>query len=77
MADIVIANILCEVIVRLAPVLRHALREDGVLLLSGILDKQVKAVRAGFGSGIEFEIRHRDQWCLMIGNIKVGHTQVL
>ena len=77
MADIVIANILCEVIVRLAPALRHALREDGVLLLSGILDKQVEDVRAGFGSGIEFEIRQRDQWCLMIGNIKVGHTQVL
>ena len=50
---------------------------DGVLLLSGILDKQVEDVLAGFGSGIEFEIRQRDQWCLMIGNIKVGHTQVL
>jgi ribosomal protein L11 methyltransferase len=70
-ADIVIANILSEVIIGLADSLKEALGDKGTLLLTGILDSQVADVRDRFGSQFEYEVRQREQWCLLIGTIKV------
>ena len=70
-ADIVIANILSEVIVGLADSLEGALADRGTLLLTGILDTQAAGVRERFSPKFEFEVMYREQWCLLIGNIKV------
>jgi ribosomal protein L11 methyltransferase len=46
--DLVVANILANPIMLLAPTLLHHLRPGGTLLLSGILERQVETVIAAF-----------------------------
>ena len=48
--DMIIANILAEELVRLAPYLTKALRPGGTLILSGILSEKEQLVRQGFKS---------------------------
>jgi ribosomal protein L11 methyltransferase len=65
--DIVIANILAEENVRLAPHLISRLKADGTLLLSGILREKEAFVRNGFGGlGLTEPIMTYDaDWCCM------------
>jgi ribosomal protein L11 methyltransferase len=46
--DVILANILAEELVRLAPSLASRLNPDGVLILSGILAEKEELVRSGF-----------------------------
>ena len=48
--DIILANILAEELVRLAPFLTDRLNPGGSLILSGILAEKEQLVRQGFGS---------------------------
>ena len=48
--DIILANILAEELVRLAPYLTERLQPGGSLILSGILAEKEALVRQGFGS---------------------------
>ncbi len=45
--DIVVANILADVIIGMAPALRDALRPHGTLIASGIIDTRAEDVRQG------------------------------
>lgn len=66
--DFVIANILSEPLIDLAPVLLPALRYGGALALSGILEEQAEAVVAAYRAGVEFETpTFRDGWLLLQG----------
>ena len=65
-ADIVVANILADPLVALAPRLLRHLRPGGALLLSGVLATQVEEVRRAY-RGIAFEVRVRDDWALLSG----------
>ena len=63
--DLVIANIMAEENVRLAEHLVARLAEDGVLILSGILQEKESFVREGFsryGLGAP-ETTYEGEWC--------------
>jgi len=54
-ADIVLANILAEPLIALAPALCKLLTPAGKLCLSGLLDSQIKAVTAPYLSALQFD----------------------
>lgn len=66
-ADIVIANILANVIVSLATNLTALVRPRGTILLTGILDSQVKRVEKAFSGKFEFTRHRRRDWNLLVG----------
>lgn len=66
-ADLVIANILSEILVTLAPELAGYVRPGGYLGLSGILLDQVENVRAAYPSNVDFALTTRADWALLTG----------
>lgn len=66
--DIILANILAEELVRLAPHLTERLATGGTLVLSGILAEKEPLVRAGFAScPLEYrETRAEGEWVALI-----------
>jgi ribosomal protein L11 methyltransferase len=63
-ADLVLANILAEPLIELAPILTDACRIGGHLILSGLLQTQADAVKAAYGSAFDMvEVVCRDDWC--------------
>ncbi len=65
--DVVIANILANVVVGLAPNLTALVQPGGTILLTGILDSQVERVRAAFSEKFEFVPHRRQDWTLLVG----------
>ena len=62
--DIVLANIVADVIISLAPTVRHYMAEDGIFICSGIIDgreEEVKNTLKKNGFTIEKEL-HEDEW---------------
>lgn len=66
-ADLVIANILADTLINLGESLGRFVRDNGTLMLSGMLTDQVDRVAAAFADSFAIEVRHREQWALMIG----------
>lgn len=66
-ADVVIANILAEPLIALAPQIARRVKPGGALLLSGMLDTQVDEVRAAYAPDFCFELRLREEWALLAG----------
>jgi ribosomal protein L11 methyltransferase len=66
--DVILANILAEELVRLAPLLIQRLSTGGVLVLSGILAEKEPLVRSGFTSPeLEYrETRRQGEWVAMV-----------
>lgn len=66
--DVILANILAEELVRLAPLLIRHLSPGGALVLSGILAEKEPLVRAGFASPeLEYqETRQQGEWVAMV-----------
>jgi ribosomal protein L11 methyltransferase len=63
-ADLVVANILAEPLIELAPVLRAACKSGAELVLSGLLKSQAYAVKAAYSSGFDIvQVFGRDDWC--------------
>lgn len=62
--DIVLVNIVADVIMGLAPVLPHFLKENGVVLCSGILDvREEEVITALKAAGLEIlERRSQEDW---------------
>lgn len=63
-SDVVVANILADALIELAPVLTRALAPQGHLLLSGILDRQRARVEHAY-PGLEFAAHARGEWLLL------------
>jgi ribosomal protein L11 methyltransferase len=60
----VMANILAEPLIELAPKLTAACEPGGHLLLSGLLKPQAYAVKAAYASGFDrVQVVERDEWC--------------
>ena len=62
--DVVVANILADVIIPMAPVLPARMKSGGILITSGIIDfkeKEVAAALEAVGLTIE-EINHQGEW---------------
>lgn len=67
-ADVVVANILANVLIALAPRIAAMVRPGGRLALSGILDGQDGAVATAFAQWIDFDTRkRREEWVLLGG----------
>lgn len=67
-ADIVMANILANPLIELAPVLLGSLRLRGFLALSGILQEQAGEVRSAYQAGLAgITLENRDDWVLLQG----------
>ncbi len=66
--DVVLANILAQPLIALAPVLCESLVPGGRLLLSGILEAQADAVQSAYAGQIEFaQVTRQDGWTLLDG----------
>ena len=67
-ADVVVANILANPLIMLAPLLMHASRYNGRIVLSGILKEQVKEVEQTYQQWFKMHLaREQDGWALLIG----------
>src|SRR4051812_633221 len=64
--DLVVANILEEPLRVLAPALRRALREHGVLVISGFTPVQVPAIRVHYGMMRVVGEAQLDEWALLV-----------
>jgi len=66
--DVILANILAEELVRLAPQLTARLAPDGVLILSGILAGKEAFVRSGFAPQplVYRHTAHEGEWVAML-----------
>jgi ribosomal protein L11 methyltransferase len=66
--DLIVANILAEPLIRLAPQVSPLLAPGGVLVLSGLLPHQRERVVAAYGAqGIRLvEARIRDGWAVLV-----------
>ncbi len=62
--DIVVANILADVIIPMAPVIPERLKEGGIFISSGIIDFKEEAVKTAIEeAGLEIlEILHQGEW---------------
>lgn len=67
-ADTVIANILAEPLIQLAPKIQARCALNGNLVLSGLLTKQVDMLRKAYEPWFSFEeIRTQEDWALLWG----------
>jgi ribosomal protein L11 methyltransferase len=66
--DIVLANILASPLQLLAPLLTHALRSGGQIVLSGILEHQAEEVRNAYRKSFDMHTTRSDEgWVLLAG----------
>ncbi len=72
--DVVIANIVADVLVMIAYDLKHALRSEGVLILSGILDKYEDKVLKTFADMELLERIAQDEWVTLVVKSKEGNA---
>jgi ribosomal protein L11 methyltransferase len=66
-ADVVVANILANALIGLAPRLVSATKPDGLLALSGVLSEQAEQVRAAYAVEFDLARRERSSWVLLAG----------
>ncbi len=64
--DVVMANIIADVLIMLAQDLISATKKDGILILSGILDKYVTRVEKRFNSMKVLEKYRKDEWYTLV-----------
>ena len=73
-ADVLLANILANPLIMLAPLLLESLRPGGAMVLSGILEEQADEVRGAYLSGLDgISITSLDGWVRLSG-IRRGHA---
>lgn len=69
--DVVLANILAEPLIRLAPMLQAHCLPNGHIVLSGILKEQAQNVLAAYQPWFEFApIQEQDNWVCLVGTKK-------
>lgn len=67
-ADVVVANILANPLIILAPILMHATRQGGNIVLSGILTEQAEEVRQVYQQWFNMRIAGMQEgWALLTG----------
>ncbi len=64
--DVVVANIVADVLIFLANDLKKALKDDGILILSGILDKYEDKVLKAYTDCEIVEKIHQEEWVSLI-----------
>lgn len=70
-ADVLIANILANPLIELAPKFSGLIKTHGLIGLSGILADQVNDVEKTYSASFELEApRLQENWCLLVGRKK-------
>ena len=70
--DIVVANIIADILIALASNLINATKDDGLLILSGILEKYLNRVRDRFTKMEILEEYNKDEWyTLVLKKVKI------
>lgn len=64
--DFLVANIIADVLILLAPQLISALREDGMMILSGILDRYIDRVEQRYGEMKIIEKYNKQEWFTLV-----------
>lgn len=64
--DVVIANIVADVLVMIHKDLKNCLKDDGILIVSGILDKHLDRVLNKFKDLKELEVIHKNEWVTIV-----------
>lgn len=64
--DIVLANIVADVLIMLSKDLKKQVKPDGLLIISGILDKYLDKVLAKFKDLKQVELIHKNEWISII-----------
>lgn len=64
--DVVIANIVADVLVFISKDLRKCLNDDGILVISGILDKHIDKVLRKFKNLEQLELIHKNEWITVV-----------
>lgn len=64
--DVVIANIIADVLIMIASDLIKMTKKDGILVLSGILDKYIDRVQKRFESMEILEKYNKDEWYTLV-----------
>ncbi|WP_304546193.1 50S ribosomal protein L11 methyltransferase [Sulfurimonas microaerophilic] len=64
--DVVVANIVADVLIFLANDLKKALKDDGILILSGILDKYEDKVLKSYSDCEIVEKIYQDEWVSLV-----------
>ena len=64
--DIVIANIIADVLKAIATGLQKAVKDDGLLIISGILDKKESVVLKAYHALTLLERKQKDEWVTLI-----------
>lgn len=69
--DIVVANILANPLVMLAPVLTHATCDGGSIVLSGVLQEQAGNIKRAYQQFFDMHVHAEDSgWVLLVGTKK-------
>ena len=64
--DVVIANIIADVLKFIVHDLKRVTRSDGIIILSGILDKKEEAVQEAYADLALIERKQKDEWVTLI-----------
>lgn len=64
--DVVIANIVADVLVFIASDLKKCLNDDGILVISGILDKHIDKVLRKFQDLEQLKLIHKNEWITVV-----------
>ena len=64
--DVVIANIVADVLVMIANDLKKCMKYNGLLIISGILDKHTNRVLSKFKDLEEVKLIHKNEWVTVI-----------
>lgn len=64
--DVVLANIVADVLVFIASDLKKCLNDDGILVVSGILDKHIDKVLRKFKDLKQLELIHKNEWITIV-----------
>ena len=64
--DVVIANIVADVLVMIASDLKKCLNDDGILIISGILDKHINRVLSKFSDLEQIKLIHKNEWMSVV-----------
>jgi ribosomal protein L11 methyltransferase len=67
--DILLANILANPLINLAPTFMHLLKPQGELVLAGILQEQIDRVQQAYAKQISWqEVKMKDGWACLSGH---------
>ena len=64
--DVVIANIVADVLVFIANDLKKCLNDNGILVISGILDKHIDKVLRKFKNLEQLKLIHKNEWVTVV-----------